>query len=77
MRYYIANKDGIPYRSQPENGYTELKVIAAVHRYATEDAKLFGGTYTDYIHDYTILSYDGRRKPGHRFVEANELYTAL
>ena len=69
MRYYIANKDGIPYRSQPDNGYTELQVIAAVHRYAQEDAKLFGGDYTDHIHDYTILDQ--------KFHEATELYTAL
>lgn len=56
MRYYIATKDNIPYHAQPENGYTELQVIAAVQRYAGEDARLFGGTYTDYIHDYNILN---------------------
>ena len=55
MRYYIANQDNIPYHAQPEEGYTELQVIAAVHRYAEEDAKLFGGKYTDHIHDYNIL----------------------
>lgn len=69
MRYYIATKDGIPYKAQPENGYTELQVINAVHRYAQEDARLFGGEYTDYIHDYTILT--------DKFREATELYTAL
>lgn len=55
VRYFIANKDGIPYHVQPENGYTKLQVISAVQRYAKEDAKLFGGNYTDYIHDYCIL----------------------
>lgn len=54
-RYFIANSDGIPYHAQPENGYTELQAISAVQRYAEEDAKLFGGQYTDYIHDYCIL----------------------
>ena len=56
MRYYIANKDNIPYHAQPEKGYTKLQIIACIHRYAKEDAKLFGGTYTDYIHDYNILT---------------------
>lgn len=69
MKYYIANKDGIPYHAQPENGYTKLQVIDAVHRYCIEDAKLFGGHYTDYIPDYTILDT--------KFHEATELYTAL
>lgn len=69
MRYYIANKDGIPYHAQLEEGYTKLQVIDAVHRYAKEDAKLFGGHYTDYIHDYTILDTN--------FHEATELYSAL
>lgn len=55
MRYFIANKDNIPYHAQPEKGYTLLQVIAAVHRYAEEDARLFGGKYIDYIHDYNIL----------------------
>lgn len=55
MRYYIATDTGIPYRSQPENGYTKLEVIAAVQRYAKEDAKLFGGHYTDYLPSYCIL----------------------
>ena len=55
MRYYIANRDNIPYHAQPENGYTKLQIIAAVQRYAKEDARLFGGSYVDYIHDYNIL----------------------
>lgn len=43
MRYYIATMDGIPYHAQPEKGYTELQVIDAVHRYATDDARILGG----------------------------------
>ena len=69
MRYYIATKQGIPYHSQPENGYTKLQVIEAVHRYAKEDARLFGGEYTDYIHDYMILDT--------QFHEAEDVYLAL
>jgi len=60
MRYYIANTDNIPYKAQPENGFTKLQVIAAVHRYAKEDAEYFGGSYTDYIHDYNILNSNFR-----------------
>ena len=56
MRYYIANRDNIPYHAQPAEGYTKLQVIAAVQRYAKEDADIFGGAYTDYIHDYNILN---------------------
>ena len=56
MRYYIATSDGIPYHGQPDEGYTELQVIAAVHRYSEEDARLFGGKYTDYIHFYRVLN---------------------
>ena len=56
MRYYIANENNIPYKEQPENGYTKLQLIDCIHRYAKEDARLFGGTYTDYIHDYRVLT---------------------
>lgn len=56
MRYYIATMDSIPYHAQPEKGYTELQVIDAVHRYAKDDAKILGGHYTNYIHDYRILT---------------------
>lgn len=69
MRYYIATVDGIPYHAQPENGYTKLQVIARVHREAKEDARLFGGNYTDYLKCYTILDKN--------FREATELYKAL
>lgn len=69
-RYYIANLDNIPYRSQPDKGYTKLQVIQAVWRYAKEDAKLYGGNYTDYIYDYHILDIK-------TFKQAHELYTAL
>ena len=55
-RYYIANQDNIPYHAQPENGYTKLQVIARIHREAKEAAYLFGGKYTDYIHDYRVLT---------------------
>lgn len=54
-RYYIATTDNIPYHAQPEEGYTELQLINAIHRYAKEDARIFGGVYTDYIHDYNVL----------------------
>ena len=56
MRYYIADHNNIPYHAQPEKGYTKLQVIAAVHRYAREAANLFGGDYTDYIHNYRVLT---------------------
>ena len=55
MKYYIATRDNIPYYSQPENGYTELQVIGRIHRESEKDARLFGGNYTDYIHEYNIL----------------------
>lgn len=42
MRYFIANEDNIPLHAQPENGYTELQVIARVHREQAEEKKLFG-----------------------------------
>ena len=69
MRYYIANEDRIPYKAQPDEGYTKLQVISAVHRYANQDANILGGHYTDYIGCYTILDSN--------FREASELYTAL
>lgn len=56
MRYFIANKDNIPYHAQPENGYTKLQVIDRIHREAVTDAFLFGGTYKDHIHDYRVLT---------------------
>ena len=56
MRYFIANNDNIPYKEQPYNGYTKLQVIARIHREAHRDASLFGGAYTDYIHDYRVLT---------------------
>ena len=56
MRYYIANQDNIPYHAQPENGYTKLQVIDRIHREAHTDASLFGGAYTDHIHDYRVLN---------------------
>ena len=55
MRYCIADENNIPYHEQPENGYTKLQVIARIHREAQADASLFGGVYTDYIHDYNVL----------------------
>ena len=55
-RYFIANRDNIPYHAQPENGYTKLQVIARIHRESRTDADLFGGNYTDYIHDYRVLT---------------------
>ena len=69
MRYYIATIDCIPYHAQPEKGYTKLQVIARIHREAKEDARLFGGHYTDYIHNYSILDTN--------FKEATEIYSAL
>jgi len=56
MRYFIANNDNIPYKEQPYNGYTKLQVIDRIHREAHTDASLFGGAYTDYIHDYRVLN---------------------
>lgn len=69
MRYYIATLDNIPYKAQPENGYTKLQIIDTVHRYAREDAKLFGGHYTDYLFSYHILDSN--------FREVHTLDTAL
>lgn len=55
MRYFIADLNNIPYREQPYNGYTKLQVIARIHRESHRDAMLFGGKYTDHIHDYRVL----------------------
>lgn len=56
MRYFIADYNNIPYKEQPYNGYTKLQVIARIHREAHRDASLFGGVYTDHIHDYRVLN---------------------
>lgn len=52
MRYYIANENNIPFREQPENGYTKLQVIARVQREIKECIKLFGGEFKDYKKGY-------------------------
>lgn len=69
MRYYIANENCIPLRSQPENGYTKLQVIARVQREIEECIKLFGGTFADHKRVFTILDSN--------FHEVDELYTAI
>jgi hypothetical protein len=56
MKYYIANENRIPLHSQPENGYTELQVIARIQREIEECIKLFGGSFKEYKNGYfTIL----------------------
>ena len=69
MRYFIANDKGIPYHSQPENGYTKLQVIARVQREIAECVKLYGGNFQDYKDWFTI--YDNK------WNECRELYQAI
>lgn len=55
MRYYIANKNGIPYHEQPADGYTKLQVIARVQREIKECIKFYGGKFSDYKDWFLIL----------------------
>lgn len=60
MRYYVANKDGIPFHAQPENGYTKLQAMARIQREIKEDIRLFGGSFDDYKTWYTVLDRNFR-----------------
>lgn len=55
MRYYVADYNGIPLRSQPENGYTKLGAIERAQRECEECVSLFGGKIQDYTNDFYIM----------------------
>lgn len=48
MRYFVTDYNGIPYKEQPENGYTKLQVIERVQKEIENCIKLFGGNFQDY-----------------------------
>ena len=54
MRYYVADYNGIPYREQPENGYTKLQVIERVQREVESCVRLYGGKFGDYVDWFQI-----------------------
>lgn len=69
MRYYIANYNCIPLKEQPERGYTQLQVIARVHREVERDMQFFGWTFDIAKEGYTILDSN--------YHECKELYSAI
>ena len=55
MRYFVTNKDLIPLKAQPSEGYTKLEAINRAQREATEDKRLFGFTWKEATSGYHIV----------------------
>lgn len=68
-RFLVANDNGIPFRSQPEGGYTYLQAISRVQREIEECINLWGGNAEYYKDWFMILD--------HKFNEVKEARNAF
>lgn len=55
MKYFVTNDDLIPFREQPENGYTELQAIKRAQREAEQASKLFNISINETVKWFHIV----------------------
>ena len=60
-RYYVGDENGIPFREQPDEGYSAIKAVERAQREAERASKMYGEPISETRTWYTILDKDMNR----------------